>query len=72
MREIRTYGSVRGASSNGRPYRNPPALNIARALLALGSSGHGLDHPPIPKYRGQKIGYRDTDNKKPEGKMQVH
>jgi vanillate O-demethylase ferredoxin subunit len=23
MREIRTYGSVRGASSNGRPYRNP-------------------------------------------------
>ena len=23
MRETRTYGSVRGASSNGRPYRNP-------------------------------------------------
>ena len=24
MRETRTYGSVRGASSNGRPYRDPP------------------------------------------------
>ena len=23
MRETRTYGVVRGASSNGRPYRNP-------------------------------------------------
>ena len=23
MREIRTYGSVRGALSNGRPYRDP-------------------------------------------------
>ncbi len=23
MRETRTYGSVRGASSNGRPYRDP-------------------------------------------------
>ena len=23
MREFRTYGSVRGAPSNGRPYRNP-------------------------------------------------
>jgi hypothetical protein len=32
MREIRTYGSVRGASSNGRPYRNP-----ATAITLFGS-----------------------------------
>ena len=27
MREIRTYGSVRGARSNARPYRDPHFLN---------------------------------------------
>ena len=27
MRESRSYGSVRGASSNGRPYRDPSAIN---------------------------------------------
>ena len=31
MRENRTYGSVRGALSNERPYRNP---NCAQANLA--------------------------------------
>ncbi len=35
MREIRTYGSVRGASSNGRPYRIP-AFRLRRlAMLRL-------------------------------------
>ena len=27
----------------------------------------GLYHPPIPKYRGQKIGYRDANNEKALG-----
>jgi hypothetical protein len=27
MRESRTYGSVRGALSNGRPYRDPERLD---------------------------------------------
>jgi hypothetical protein len=26
MREIRSYGSVRGAASNGRPYRDKPIV----------------------------------------------
>src|ERR1019366_7259642 len=30
MRETCTYGSVRGASSNGRPYRNPEASTTRR------------------------------------------
>src|SRR5260370_18055420 len=29
MRESRTYGSVRGACSNGRPYRDPDAVQCA-------------------------------------------
>ena len=39
---------------------------------AFGATGHGLDHPPMPKYRAQKIDYRDADNEKTEGKMHVH
>ena len=34
MRESRTYGSVRGAPSNGRPYRNPPLAAFFRVALA--------------------------------------
>jgi hypothetical protein len=32
----------------------------------------GLYHPPIPKYRGQKISYRDANNEKAKGKTEVH
>ena len=35
MRESRTYGSVRGALSNGRPYRNREIALRSRAGLAL-------------------------------------
>jgi hypothetical protein len=35
MREIRTYGSVRGASNNGRPYRNPSPGAISTAVSGL-------------------------------------
>jgi hypothetical protein len=36
MRETRTYGSVRGASSNGRPYRDPAAQFVfARRMVPL-------------------------------------
>ena len=34
MRESRTYGSVRGAPSNGRPYRDPPPRSAAQLRLA--------------------------------------
>ena len=37
MREIRTYGSLRGASSNGRPYRNPDAA-LANCRMGRASS----------------------------------
>src|SRR5260370_16049104 len=32
MRESRTYGSVRGACSNGRPYRDPNSQSLVRHL----------------------------------------
>ncbi len=32
MREYRTYGSVRGAVSDDRPYRNPPICKMVTAL----------------------------------------
>jgi hypothetical protein len=41
MREIRTYGSVRRASSNGRPYRNPafdPCRTHSRVLALNGKT----------------------------------
>jgi hypothetical protein len=35
MREFRTYGSVRGAPSNGRPYRDPYMDTARFAKLIL-------------------------------------
>ena len=32
MREFRTYGSVRGAPSNGRPYRDPEGQFVTSGL----------------------------------------
>jgi hypothetical protein len=34
MRESRTYGSVRGALSNERPYRDRPTLGALRVSVA--------------------------------------
>jgi len=34
MLESGTYGSVRGASSNGRPYRNPRLVAVRRSVKA--------------------------------------
>ena len=39
MRESRTYGSVRGALSNERPYRNPGVC-----ALALGAASSGPEN----------------------------
>jgi hypothetical protein len=33
MRENRTYGSVRGAPSDGRPYRDPEGHFVSSSLL---------------------------------------
>ncbi len=39
MRESRTYGSVRGALSNGRPYRDRFARNDGVAYLVAARGG---------------------------------
>jgi hypothetical protein len=33
MRECRTYGSVRGALGNGRPYRDQVSITAANAII---------------------------------------
>ena len=38
MQESRTYGSMRGAPSNGRPYRNRPIGKNFEALSEMGTS----------------------------------
>ena len=42
MRESRTYGSVRGALSNERPYRDRFARNDGLGCLKIESEMHGL------------------------------
>ena len=39
MREFRTYGSVRGASGNGRPYRDQTLL-VSEASRGAGCGSH--------------------------------
>ena len=59
MREIRTYGSVRGAPSNGRPYRDPRPGAVPRGLLPVRSravvesafAGEGLPGNHVSAYR---------------------
>jgi hypothetical protein len=47
MRESRTYGSVRGALSNERPYRDP----TGRRRPMTGSAECGIaDRRPFPDY----------------------
>jgi hypothetical protein len=53
MRESGTYGSVRGAPSNGRPYRNAPAVAAIDHLLptvsqTLAITSHKLNQEPKP------------------------
>ncbi len=44
MREFRTYGSARGAPSNGRPYRDPrsPPANLLNPLFVPPTSAYGF------------------------------
>src|SRR5882757_10083428 len=57
MRESRTYGSVRGALSNERPYRDPPSLFELRRtlssqeLLAMTELMTLLQSKSIPSHR---------------------
>lgn len=50
----------------------PAPFTFSRAQITTGVTFRlgdldGLYHPPIPKYRGQKIGYRDANNEKAKG-----
>ena len=49
MRESRMLGSVRGALSNGRPYRDPrcPALRPVRRLLCAAYRGGTFTMPQL-------------------------
>ena len=53
MRESRTYGSVRGALSNGRPYRDPEILlagvrhSQEVEVLAFGQLERSVPHSPM-------------------------
>ena len=49
MQESCTYGSVRGAPSNGRPYRNPPSTAPLSGNSSTGSGSLKL----IPKRRAR-------------------
>ncbi len=58
MPELGTYGSVRGASSNGRPYRDhsQPSSNVAfrtvvtiGADLSTGGVAHATQTPTVVK-----------------------
>ena len=56
MRESRTYGFVRGAPSNGRPYRDLDArANACRQPAPPYTVEHGVPDPskdPIPSNAG--------------------
>ena len=38
MRESRSYGSVRGAASNGRPYRDSTSMSMSTAMLSMSTN----------------------------------
>jgi len=51
MREIRTYGSVRGAPSDGRPYRDPGGQLVSSGRTAQSPptlAGHDLTISKFP------------------------
>ena len=54
MREFRPYGSVRGARSNARPYRDPPAYG--QNVFNLGD-----DHSPDAVLDGVSVRMEETD-----------
>jgi hypothetical protein len=43
MREFRTYGSVRGALSNERPYRDSPGMTLKALCKPLNLAPMGLE-----------------------------
>jgi hypothetical protein len=49
MQESCTYGSVRGAPSNGRPYRNPGSVGVRRRSISYFPSGLVDTHPFGPE-----------------------
>ncbi len=56
MRESRTYGSVRGALSNGRPYRDMSrTIAVANPHLAIAHTGKlaPLSPDPSPRERSE-------------------
>ena len=54
MRESRTYGSVRGALSNGRPYRNPKRL-VTRVDAASDPTRIGSDQVRGVRFEGERM-----------------
>ena len=52
MREFRTYGSVRGAPGNARPYRDQSLLVFRSGPEAGGGSHHDLERRPGLRHRG--------------------
>src|SRR5271170_4135381 len=56
-RECRTYGSVRGARSNARPYRD---LSLIFRLRPLAQRAANFDHPPAGVLTGPRGGSLHT------------
>jgi uncharacterized protein (DUF4415 family) len=54
VRELRTLGSVRGALSNGRPYRDPAARIV--------DAGQRVDQDVIEWFKAQGPGYQTRIN----------
>ena len=50
MRENRTYGSVRGALSNERPYRNPYTYTYSMRLCESSRYRNEADRAEIYEY----------------------
>jgi hypothetical protein len=69
MREFRTYGSVRGAHGNGRPYRNQTVL-VSEAEPEGGRGSHP-ELGPCPALRRDGDGRHDpgTEDHPSEGRV---
>jgi hypothetical protein len=56
MRETRTYGSVRGAPSNGRPYRDTTSGNITDDVITAYLERHTAPHNQASAFRPEPTG----------------